>query len=151
MNFMKSKSTAVFKITHQWLLSWEKWISSTIFHLIYLWLILTSTLRSSKNSLSLQVFPSQYSTLLSFLTFMLMRRPPHLPLLGHPNSHEQDSVVYVTIYHTVSRFSRGAVKLLAITIWNYHFQAVSCLYKASWSMVKVLCLHGQCQVARTLT
>jgi hypothetical protein len=82
---------------------------------------------------------------------MLMRRSPHPPLPGHPNSHEQYSFVFVTIYHIVSRVSRSAVKPLAVTIWNYHFQTVSGLYQASWSMVKVLCLHGQCQVARTLT
>ena len=69
---------------------------------------------------------------------MLMRRPPHPPLAGHPNSHEQVSVVLITIYHIVSHVCRGAVKPLAITIYNYHFQAVSCLYQVSWSMVIVL-------------
>ena len=83
----------------------------------------------------------------SFLTRMLMPQPPRPPLLGHPNSHEQDSAVCVTIYHIVSRV---ALKPLAVTIWNYRIRAVSCLYQASWSMVKVPCLHGQCQAARTL-
>jgi len=71
--------------------------------------ILTSRPRSSKNSLFLQSFSSQYSMHFSFLTCMLMRRPPSPPSLGHPSSHEQDSVACVTIYHTVSRFSRGAM------------------------------------------
>ena len=90
--------------------------------------ILTYAPRTSKNSLSFHGFPSQYSMHFFFLTCMLMRRTPHPPLPGHPNSHEQDSGVCITVYHIVSLVSRGAVKRLAIKIWNYHFQAVSCLY-----------------------
>jgi hypothetical protein len=51
--------------------------------------ILTSTSGSSKNSLSLQGFPSQYSMHFPLLTCMSIRRLPHPPLPGHPNSHEQ--------------------------------------------------------------
>jgi len=40
---MKSKSTAVFEKTQHWLLSWEKWSRSTLFHLIYLWLVIISS------------------------------------------------------------------------------------------------------------
>jgi hypothetical protein len=61
------------------------------------------------------------------LTSMLMRRLSHPPLSGHPNSHEQNSVVSVTIYDITRRVPRSAVKPLAKTAWNYHFLAVSCL------------------------